>query len=193
MSKTLHVHTRRGLTLEEALRAFSHAVGAARAVAFLSAPDRFRTALLVDEILRDSAGERIDSAGTFEARVFAGDVELRWLNDPGPRSRHRAVLLAERDLSEIIHEPAGWKIEQHRCVETLPQTYLLWGQGTGRFLSAGWSELASARIGSLPIPLAHVDKQARVVLKCVEYLTQAEHGNVIVFDERLCGLEVANG
>ena len=89
----------------------------------------------------------------------------------------------------------GWEPENDRpsVIETLPQTYLLWGEGTGRAVNAGWSELATARIGGLRVPVSNVGKNQRVLLHCVEYIVEADHGNAVVYDERLVKLEVAYG
>ena len=89
----------------------------------------------------------------------------------------------------------GWEPENERpsVIETLPQTYLLWGEGTGRQMSGGWSELGTARIGGLPVPVGNVGRNQRVLLHSVEYIVEAEHGNAVVFDERLLKLEVAHG
>jgi CRISPR-associated protein (TIGR03984 family) len=118
-------------------------------------------------------------------------AELRWLNDPGPEQRHRAVILAEQNHAGALID---WvRLEQPDVIARLPQTYLLWGEGTGRQVGNGWSELATARIGALPIPLRNVDRNQRVLLHSLEYVAEAEDGNAVVLDERLLKLEVPRG
>jgi CRISPR-associated protein (TIGR03984 family) len=76
------------------------------------------------------------------------------------------------------------------------QTYLLWGEGLGPVadLTAGlWSRLATARIGSLDVPLPNLSHGERVRLRALEYFATYEDGNVGVLDERLLGLEVDRG
>jgi CRISPR-associated protein (TIGR03984 family) len=76
-------------------------------------------------------------------------------------------------------------------VETVEQTYLLWGEGLSGSPATGWSYLAAARVGRLAVPVAQLAQRQRVQLKAREYLVTAdEHGNVAVADERLLGLEV---
>src|SRR5262249_37772176 len=149
-------------------------------------------ALLAPEGLRGSDGRAVDLSAMFEARVFGAKAELRWLNDPSGEGKHRAVILAEEDLVGTLGDPWG-DPERIVVIEALPQTYLLWGEGTeprkkgkGRPLATGWSELGTARIGGLavPVPGVHAAGQ-RVLLRTVEYLAEADHGNVVVQDERL--------
>lgn len=191
MSVSLYTYTRRMLSLKDALEAFAVVVGPKRATAILYSLRRCDLASLADGTLFGSDDKPMDIATVFEARVFNESAELRWLNDPSPEKRHRAVILAESDHSEKLPD---WTLDDSPTViETLPQTYLLWGEGTSRPMAEGWSELATPRIGALSVPLAGVAPHQRVLLRSVEYLAEAEHGNVIVFDERLSGLEAARG
>ena len=113
------------------------------------------------------------------------------MNDPSPEQQHRAAIVTEQDLSA---EFQGWTFSQRDdVIDRLEQTYLLWGEGTGRPMNNGWSELATSRIGALSIPIGNASRNDRVLLHSFEYLVESEHGNVIVFDERLCKLEVEHG
>lgn len=192
MSVALFVYTRQKLALNESLSAFAALIDANRATAILYSPRRCELAIFAKGALHGWDGQPVDTVSVFEARVFHETAELRWLNDPSPEQCHRAVILTEQDLAAI---PAGWEPEKDRrtVIETLPQTYLLWGEGTGRAVNDGWSELATARIGGLRIPVGNVARNQRVLLHSVEYIVEAEHGNSVIFDERLVKLEVARG
>lgn len=192
MSAALFVYTRQGLSLADALSAFSTVIVSDGATAILYSPRRCDLATLANEVLHGPDGQPVDLASVFEARVFNETAELRWLNDPGPEQCHRAAILTEQDRAGML---ADWEPEKDRrtVIETLPQTYLLWGEGTGRPVSNGWSELATARIGGLRVPVGNVGRNGRVLLHSVEYIVEAEHGNAVVYDERLVRLEVDRG
>lgn len=185
---TLFVHHCECVSLAEALSAFV-AVGGEGAIALLYSPRSCEFAVLASGELRGCEGRPVDFSAVFEARVFNEDAELRWLNDPGHAGRHRAVILAEQDCSASLGD--SWSKKLIAIIDTLDQTYLLWGEGTGKSMPTGWSQLGAARIGALPIPLAGVGKKQRVLLETREYLEEEqEHGNVLVRDERLRGLRV---
>ncbi len=193
MSVALFVSTRQKLALNEALSAFAALIDANGATAILYSPRRFELATFANGTLQGWDGQPIEDIGSvFEARVFDDTAELRWLNDPSPEQCHRAVILTEQDRTGMLE---GWEPEKDRpsVIETLSQTYLLWGEGTGRPLSNGWSELATARIGGLQVPVGNAGRNQRVLLHSVEYIVEAEHGNAVVFDERLVKLEVDRG
>ena len=185
-----------GLTLEQALSRFAELPSSPPAVAILYSPRRCELATFAEGLLRGPNGQPIDTTTIFEARVFHQTAELRWLNDPSPQALHRAVILIDPAPATF---PKGWdegESEQHAIavIETLPQTALLWGQGTGRPISDGWSELATARIGRLLVPLAGVNANQRVLLHSLEYVVaEEEDGNAVIFDERLVKLEVDRG
>lgn len=191
MSTELFVYTKQKLAIGDALSAFAALNQGHVAAAVLYSPKRCELATFDERGLRDSDGQPVDTSHVFEARVFNETAELRWLNDPSPEQCHRAVILTEQDFATKLDE---WSYESRNdVIETLPQTYLLWGEGTGRTLTDGWSELATARIGALRVPVANVSRNQRVLLHCVEYIIEAEHGNAVVFDERLVKLEVDRG
>jgi CRISPR-associated protein (TIGR03984 family) len=193
MSQTaLFVHRCGSCSLGRAVTGFAGISGSDPAIALLYSPGCCRFARLgSDGVLKGPDGRAVDLAAVFEARLFNEKAELRWLNDPGPEQQHRAVILTTEDLSEGLGD--HWSKDSHTPVESLSNRYLLWGEGTGRLLADGWSELATARIGALPVPVAGVGARQRVLLQSAEYLAEVEDGNVVVLDERLCKLEVERG
>jgi len=185
MSATLFVYTRQKLTLADALSSFGQVIGAELATALLYSPRRCTLAVFTGGALYGPDGQPVDTGSVFEARVFCEMAELRWLNDPSPEQCHRAVILSECEQPSL----ADWQLEKKEgVIEKLDQTYLLWGEGTGRQMSNRWSELAMARIGALSVPVANVGKNKRVLLHSVEYIVEADHGNAVVYDERLVKL-----
>ncbi|MCX7701797.1 MAG: CRISPR-associated protein Csx19 [Gemmataceae bacterium] len=191
MSVALFVYTRQNVQLQEALSVFAGLAGENRATAILYSPRHCELAILTRGELQNAEGQAVSLNYVFEARIFHEAAELRWLNDPSPEKRHRAVILTEQDVSPYLE---GWNREKaNDVIDKLEQTYLLWGEGTGRAVNDGWSELATARLGGLKVPVSGVGKKDFVLLHSVEYIVEAEHGNAIVFDERMVKLEVARG
>jgi CRISPR-associated protein (TIGR03984 family) len=191
----LFIYTAEKLTLITAIQAF-RSVEKNQAVSLFYTPFRCCFGLLnEDGTITGANGESINLSSVFEARLFSPKIELRWLNDPSHEGEHQTAILAETELAEsAIGDP--WKRRVTgvpQVVGTLEQTYLLWGEGTGNTLSHGWSELATARIGALPVPIGGVRKNERVILHAREYLAEYNHGNVAVLDERLVKLEVEGG
>lgn len=188
-STQLTILCRDSLSLAEALADFALIVGDTSATALLYSPRRCELGVFQQGNIVGPKAQPQDLLPVFEARVFNPTAELRWLNDPSGAERHQAVILTEANCSGLLGH--SWGATSQDYAGTLPQTYLLWGAGTGRPLNNGWSELATPRIGALLVPLAGVNREQHARLNALEYLTKAEHGNVIVFEERLCGLEVA--
>jgi CRISPR-associated protein (TIGR03984 family) len=190
MSITLFIYSRQHVRLAEVLSAYASAIDHGRATAILYSPRQCAMATFTNGALRGPDGQPMNLTSVFEARVFCETAELRWLNDPGLEQRHRAVILTEQELPL----PDDWRMEQQTgVIGKLDQTYLLWGEGTDRAWGNGWSELATARIGALQVPVADVSANQRVLLHSVEYVVEADHGNAVVFDERLRTLEVDRG
>ena len=130
----------------------------------------------------------VDMNRVFEARAFHKSAELRWLRRTDNTSR--TVLLTERILSEKPTFVSSEPVPVHSAID---QFYLLWGQGTGKASTNGWTRLTTARIGVLHIPLGvTLAEHQRVRLKAKEYLKVGQYGNAFVFDERLIGLEVCH-
>jgi CRISPR-associated protein (TIGR03984 family) len=203
MTTTFYRYAAEGLALADAVAALAEALrlqltaqsGAASAsastgpalTALLYSPAACRFAVYSGGAWHQHDGPA-NVQGVYEARVFSPLAELRWLNDPSPQQRHRAVVVCEQALSGAL-AAAPWNRTDELVCGTIDQGYLLWGSGSSATTAAGWSELATARIGALKIPLAGIQRGQRVRLKTVEYLTQREHGNVVVLDERLVALE----
>jgi CRISPR-associated protein (TIGR03984 family) len=182
---TLFVSRCDRLSLADAVEAFS--LIASEAVALLYSPDSCRFASLSSGALCGSDGGAVEFSSVFEARIFCPKAELRWVNDPGAEGRHRAVVLAEESLATSLGE--AWNEAAIPVIDTLPQTYLLWGEGTGNAMPPSWSQLGAARIGALPVPVPGLSKKQRVLLTTREYFeAETEHGNVLVREERLCSL-----
>ncbi len=188
MSATLFIFTRQKAGLADTLSAFARVIGDNSAIAILYSPEDCQLAKLAEGSLWGADGRQVDIGSTFEARAFCEIAELRWVKDAKPEQCHRAAILTERDLSEKLRD---WETEKRDdIIATLNQTYLLWGEGTGRNVSPGWNELATARIGALPVPVVSVGKNHRVSLTSVEYVIESEFGNAIILDERFIKLEV---
>ncbi|MBI5758597.1 MAG: TIGR03984 family CRISPR-associated protein [Planctomycetales bacterium] len=190
MSGTLFVYTDHGQSLPETLAAFAKTLPASGAVALLYSPANCMFARLAsDSSLTDGEGNLVNLARVYEARVFHDGAELRWLNDPGPDQAHRTAVLSDNAMT------IGPTAAPLAFIDTLPQTYLLWGEGWSgnNRLPSAWSRLATARIGKLDVPLAGVSANNRVLLHAVEYLAEYEDGNVGVAEERLLRLEVNRG
>lgn len=176
------------LALTEAIQAYVKILEGEPAWALLYQPQRCFFGLCdTDGTVKDSKGDRIDLQAVLEARLFNPVAELRWLKAPGAQSSHKTVILADADYSDRLG--AGWQVQVKPVLDILQQTYLLWGEGTGQAISDRWSQLATARIGSLEVPVPAVGKNQRVLLYTREYLVEADDGNVIVLDERLYKLQ----
>jgi CRISPR-associated protein (TIGR03984 family) len=194
----------RGIKFEEALRQCAKLLS--NAVSLLYTPQwcgfaQFDAAegklVAADGKSADQFADNPDefASSVFEARVFNKQVELRWLHES--EGKGRAVLLSDDgedvnldDYLSDVSQPTEWP-KLNQIIKTLPQTYLLWGEGVKRpnDLFRDWSRLTTARIGRLHVPI-QVDEKRRVHLIAKEYLAQVDdHGNVAVVDERLIALE----
>lgn len=187
MSQQLHVMTRQPCSLADAMAEARAQLGDT-VYALLYKPN----ACILGVVDRDC--QVTDSSGNvsldqvFEARVFSAAAELRWLKDPGGAGEGRAVLVSGDPLTVLD----GWQSSATDLVGAIEQTYLLWGKWEeAAGLPEGWSRLSTAQVGRLDVPVGNVNAEERVVLKAVEYLATTKHGNVIVVDERLTGMEVA--
>ena len=193
MNESLFIYTREKLSLMDSLSTFAKEFGENKLTAILYTPRRCELATFDQGTLQASDCQSVNIASVFEARLFNETAELRWLNDPGSAHCHRTVVLTEKKGLKLV---AGWGQDidsKQKFIKTLPQTYLIWGEGTGRYLGESWSELATARIGGLNVPLGEVGKKSRVLLRTKEYIVESDHGNAVVFDERLLKLEVDHG
>lgn len=173
------------LTLRDAIAACNHVLEGA--IALLYSPQACGLARLdTDGSLYDARDRAIELTNVFEARIFNGVCELRWLNCLDGSGE--AALIAESELSA-----EGFEYIESKSCESLTQQYLLWGErAKNQPNGEGWQRLAEARIGKLDIPLADSFKQEqRVYLQTREYLAVADaYGNVAVIEERLEKLEI---
>jgi CRISPR-associated protein (TIGR03984 family) len=185
--KALFVYTQESLSLASALRAFFAAVDCQPA-ALVYAPRRCLFARVEANGDLRSPDPRADFEDAYEVRAFCEKAELRWRSDS--QGATKAVVLSNGDLD--LKSP--WcKMDAKEVTDVIGQTYLLWGEGTGK-REGVWSQLATARIGALWVPVPNVPEHDRVLLKATEYLTADKvHGNTYVFEERLTGLEIDKG
>ena len=141
-----------------------------------------------DSQSHDQAEIDVTQQAVFEARVFNELAELRWLNEAdgeGP-----AVVLCESNKGKFLGEEAEAFLPSGKeLVGRIDQTYLLWGQSTGKSEN-GWTQFAEARIGSFFVPVNGITgKEQRAQFTAFEYLGEYEDGNVAVCEERLTGIE----
>jgi CRISPR-associated protein (TIGR03984 family) len=165
------------IPLADALRDCGMSIG----TALLSSPTRHVVAQVRDGVawLPD---REVNLDGVFETRAFDRSRELRWLHRE--YGRGRVVVLAEEDA---VLPPAYQELAPLKCLETIEQQYLLWGQAVAG-APPGWTTLTTARIGSLTVPAVAAPGD-RIRLQAIEYVAvDAEHGNAYVAEERLLGL-----
>ena len=136
--------------------------------------------------LRDAQGEEVATTTVFEAYLFNATAELRWLHVRVGGGQ--VAVLSENDALGLF----GGSPCREKMVGCIPQSYLLWGEGTTASFSPGWSQLAEARIGAFAVPIRQVGEHGRVQLTAIEYLKAYCYGNVSVCEERLTGVVVAD-
>jgi CRISPR-associated protein (TIGR03984 family) len=184
----LYGRSQQEMTLQEAIAACHPCF--ASAVGLFYSPEACGLARVTGSRVTDSEDREMLLNAVFEARIFNADYELRWLNQRGGQGT--AVLLSERAIADYLTDP----IEELDAIATQDQTYLLWGEGLSAELAAGWSRLATSRLGKLDVPIGGVSQQGqRVQLKAIEYFQRLDHlyGNVVVAEERLTGLKLYGG
>ncbi|MFE1412236.1 CRISPR-associated protein Csx19 [Streptomyces sp. NPDC058746] len=177
---TLHARAAQGVTLTEALTAIAFPT----AIALLSAPHAHSVARVTEGRCRTRAADPHDLSAVFEARVFDGERELRWLSDTGDRGR--AVLLTEDEplLPDAFPEP----VVPLLATTVLTAHYLLWGRPAEG--DEEWTVLHTPRIGTLTVPHPRPDAEHRLRLVTREYVTtDPRHGNAHVSEERLLRIE----
>jgi CRISPR-associated protein (TIGR03984 family) len=165
------------VTLSEAIDDYKQFLGSKfeKTYAILYAPNKCFLAVLNalgNFEVKDNA-DNFDPNKVFEARVFNQAAELRWLNESGGKGKMAIVSDASFP----------------NAVDTIPQTYLLWGRSTGK-LVGDWTQFAEARIGAFFVPLKSVAEGAYAKFTAIEYLGEYEDGNVAVAEERLTGIEI---
>jgi CRISPR-associated protein (TIGR03984 family) len=135
--------------------------------------------------LKDANNQTLPLDKVFELRAFNQNIELRWLNQLNGEGK--AVLISEQNISDYLDND----IPAIFALDIIPQQYILWGKGIKTVSPSEWGKLATARIGSINIPLKGITTDKRVYLNAVEYLKETdENGNVSVVEERLIGLVV---
>lgn len=178
VSVVLHSAARDDVTVEQAIEAAAPGDG----VALLATPYRYHVARMKDGLPRLRAGT-VPLGDVFEARIFDGTAELRWLHTADGHGR--AVLLTE-DATAL---PTAFdeRLEPVEALETLSGTYLLWGRAADN--RDGWTTLATPRIGTFTVPVT-AGTGTRVRLVTREYIAcDPAHGNAYVAEERLLRLE----
>ncbi len=186
MSKNwLYRRTRDGLAVTDAITAWQ-ALEQSEAWAIWYAPGRAGMGRLAggDAEWLTSSGQPHTPSDAFELRIFNEAAELRWTGPAGGLGR-AAVLSHDEDLISRLSDSSPLRPLEY--TDTLPQRYLLWGQGTDAPPAAdGWSALAEARLGRMEVPVAGLGLGRRAEILACEYLVEDEqHGNVTVGEERL--------
>ena len=113
----------------------------------------------------------------FEFRAWNGSSELRWVRRAGGGSLARV-----RWSRTVLHARPGDEQNARR---------LLWGTVVTTpegCLSEGWSLLATARIGTYPVPVDGAGDGTRIALSVSELWEMDNHGNVGVIDEYVTAL-----
>lgn len=120
-------------------------------------------------------GNKLNMEKVFEARIFNGKAELRWLKGFGEKIVSDETFTNDKNF-----------------VEKFDQNYLVWGEKNASPHN-GWTQFATARIGTFYLP--EIINTNHAQFTAVEYLmAEEENGNVFVADERLTGItEVKNG
>jgi CRISPR-associated protein (TIGR03984 family) len=155
----------KNLTLMDAVNGFE-----SNSYAILYSPKKCYLALFDGQNFNNESGEidKKEIEKVFEARVFNGEKELRWVL--GCKEK---VIISDSTYS---NNPK------------LDQNYLFWGQSTGK-PNGEWTEFAEARIGAFFVPLKTVKDKGHAQFTAVEYLKEFADGNMAVVDERLTGIK----
>jgi len=185
---TLYGRASDNITLQAALKSCASTLtNGSHGVALLYSPTCCQFAKVQSNgDVTDSNNESLALKNVFEARAFNETCELRWLNELDGQGR--AVLISsQQDIIGYLSESLSVLEE----LDTIKQTYILWGKGVKTISIGGWGKLAAARIGSLSVPVTGLTTNKQVYLNSIEYLQEIdEYGNVAVVEERLIGLEV---
>ncbi len=190
---TLHVLSTNTLTsLEGCVREFKSLAALSSenlAVGWAISPDSCAAMRMTDSDVQQMPSDSSVQGKPFEVRLFTKDYDVRWLQvRPG---LGRAAIVTELHVndSELATLGENWKLACHEQVEPIrDQNYLVWGKVLASVPDSAWTTMTDARIGEIQVPVSNANKGQSVVLKYVEYLHEAdEDGNVVVFEERLCG------
>ena len=180
----LHVRKTESICLKDAIEKCGGMFNSG-GVAILYSPDKCQLAKVgPDGQVSGPDNKTINIDLVFEARIFAPDVELRWLNESDGIGS--AVLISEKVISTVFD-----KNNDIEKIDTMPNQYLLWGEADEKQPNQGWTRLSEARIGPIDVPVTGIPPHGHVILKTVEYVKEVDnHGNVAVVEERLSKLEV---
>lgn len=184
MTTTLHGRTHPATTLTDALAR----AGFTDAVALLSAPHTYRAARIHHGHCHTHDNGPDPLEAVFEARVFDGQRELRWLCTQDRQGQ--AVLLTEDP--GLLPAEFGELLPGLHAEDTLPAYYLLWGhpQAAPSTDGAAWTALSTPRIGTLHVPVPPPPPGCRLRLVAREYVcVEPRHGNAHVAEERLLRIE----
>jgi CRISPR-associated protein (TIGR03984 family) len=193
VSLTLHVlSTNSPKSLDDCIREFKSLAALSSenpAVGWAMSPDNCAAMRMTDSDVQQMPSDSSLQGKPFEVRLFTKDYDFRWLQvRPG---LGQAAIVTERDVNESqLAALKNWKLVCHEQVEPIrDQNYLVWGKVLASVSDSAWATMTDARIGEIQVPVSNANKdQSVVVLKYVEYLQEAdEDGNVVVFEERLCG------
>lgn len=119
------------------------------------------------------------SRQVFEARVFCGEVDLRWIS----RGESGSVTCWSESESLVSDLNLVGESQTWADVERLQRRYVLWGQVDQT--NADGVVLSDARVGRYEVPIAGAGRLVR--LDSTEYLVPAVDGNVVVIAECLRG------
>lgn len=171
-----------GISLDEAVRtAVPLLARGGKGVGLFQGVRRYLVGLWNGREFTGPGEKRLDLPDVYEARVFSGEGELRWWNDPR-RGCGRAAYVSEG-------EGPPWDAVDGRELTRLDENvYILWGKTAGPS-EGGWTVLHEARIGTLEVPVEVRGTGCRVGLKSIEYVGFDEQGNARVLEERYLGLE----
>lgn len=175
--------TQKNITLNSALEKCASALS--NSVAIIYSPTICQFAKVQENGHLTNANNQVLSLDkVFELRAFNKNCELRWLNELNGDGK--AVLISEQKISGYLDDD----ISEIAALDKIYQQYILWGEGIENKSNLGWGKLATARIGSIDVPVQGLTANQRVCLNAVEYLQVTdENGNVSVVEERLIGLE----
>lgn len=165
--------------------------GFTEATALLCSPQDFRVTRFSQGRCRTHTGASAPLDTVFEARVFDGRRELRWLTFAGQDTH--CVLLSEEP--DALPTEFGNPLPELHAHQTLPAHYLLWGTPTPKPIrtpDGDWTTLRTPRIGSLHVPAPPPPDGQRLRLAAREYVcVEPRHGNAHVAEERLLRIEPA--
>lgn len=193
VSLTLHVlSTSSPKSLDDCIREFKSLAALSSenpAVGWAMLPESCAAIRMTDSDWQQEPPAQSGQRTPFEVRLFTKAYDFRWLQ-ARPGLGHAAIVtelpVTEPELATL---GAHWKLVCHDQVEPIrEQNYLVWGKVFSSVPDSAWATMTDARIGEIQVPVSNANEKQNVVLKYVEYMHEADgDGNVVVFEERLCG------